>query len=100
MDRGFRVNLGKGRDGVRQALSPEQERTLLDTYPPAEEEAVWKAVNAMAGLFEDCAKAVAERMGFARNGREAANGLAFVHHLRALPRDARDMDPPDVSRHS
>lgn len=100
MDRGFQVNLGKGRDGVREALSPEQMRTLLTTHPPAEEEAIWKAVDAMAKLFESCAMAVSERMGFVLNAREAANGLAFVRHVRALPRDAQDMDPIHVPHHS
>jgi aminoglycoside 6-adenylyltransferase len=82
----FSVNFGTaGKNLERLADSPAYEK-ILATYADAESENIWKAVFLMADIFDESARKIAARFGFAYNTAESTNVRKYLKDVRSLPR--------------
>lgn len=84
---GFQVNPGKMGKYFRRYLTPEDWNRLLATYPTAEEERVWQALETMTGLFRDAAQWVTARAGFEYPQEDDARVSAHLQRVRDMARD-------------
>ena len=87
----FQVSPGKGGKYLQRCLEPELYALLLCTYSDADPEHAWEALLAMTELFRRVAIPVAEHFGYAYPYGDDQRVSAHLHHVRALPRDAREM---------
>jgi aminoglycoside 6-adenylyltransferase len=88
---GFSVSIGKEGKYLVRYLEPELWELLLQTYADADIEHTWDALFAMADLFRRTAVPVGTHFGYAYPHAEDARVTAHLHHVRALPRDAKTM---------
>jgi aminoglycoside 6-adenylyltransferase len=84
----FRVSTGKMSKLLPQLLSPEDRRAFEQTYPDLNEERIWASLFTMADLFRAKAQQVAACLGFEYPTQDDARVMAFLQHVRQLPRDA------------
>ncbi len=91
VETGFAVNPGKLGKYFQKYLEPELWEMLLKTYADGSSEHTWDALFAMGDLFRIAALRVAGHFGFEYNQTEDRNMTAHLRHVRALPRDAREM---------
>ncbi len=87
----FNKNPGKFGKYFEQFLAPEHWKMLLKTYSAADYEQTWQALFAMCDLFRAIAIEVAEHFGFDYPYGDDARVTAHLRHVRALPRDAKEM---------
>lgn len=90
LERGFSCSVGKSGKYLRKYLSEDCYERLLQTYPSAEDEAVWRSVFGMCGLFDETARKVGEELGYVYNEKEAHNSRLYLDCTYALPRDAKE----------
>ncbi len=87
----FNKNPGKFGKYFEQFLAPEHWKMLLKTYAAADYEQTWQALFAMCDLFRAIAIEVAEHFGFDYPYGDDARVTTHLRHVRALPRDAKEM---------
>lgn len=87
----FAKNPGKFGKYFESYLEPELWELLQQTYSDASYEQTWAALFAMTRLFRPLALPVAEHFGFAYPHGDAARVTAHLHHVKALPRTAKEI---------
>jgi aminoglycoside 6-adenylyltransferase len=88
---GFKVNPGKLGKYFQNYLEPELWELLLKTFADASYENTWDALFATCNLFRKVAVPIAEHFGFAYPFDDDRRVTAHLEHIRALPRDAKEM---------
>ena len=88
---GFQFSPGKGGKYLKHSLEPELFALLLQTYSDADPEHAWEALLAMTELFRRVAIPVAEHFGYAYPYGDDQRVSAHLRHVRALPREAKEM---------
>ncbi len=89
VNRDFSCSVGKCGKYLYKYLTKEEYQRLMETYPGAEEEAVWRAVKAMCGLFDETARKVGKGLGYPYNKEEAHNSRLFLDCTYETPRNAK-----------
>ena len=87
----FKASPGKFGKYLEKVLEPELWQLLLKTYADADYDHTWDALLAAADLFHRIAIPVAEHFGFTYPIDVDQRVSAHLRHVRALPRDAREM---------
>ena len=87
----FSRNPGKFGKYLRQYLEPDLWNLLEQTYADAGYDHAWDALFAMGALFRRLALAVADHFGFEYPRGDDARVTAHLQHVRALPKDAREI---------
>ncbi|MFD1886695.1 aminoglycoside 6-adenylyltransferase [Paenibacillus wenxiniae] len=87
----FQITTGKSGKYLPQYLDDSTMARLLATYPHADNEAIWQSVFVMVELFDECARLVAERLGYMYDDGEAQRVCVHLLHVYALPADAIHM---------
>jgi aminoglycoside 6-adenylyltransferase len=87
----FKVSPGKLGKYFEKLMPPEWWQLLLNTYSDASCEHTWDALFAMTDLFRLAAKEVAAHFGYDYLQDEDERVSAHLRHVRALPRDAKEM---------
>lgn len=70
MEHEWKITAGKSGKYLDRYLPRQSMEKLLKTYPPAEENEVWKALEEMADLFSQTAQLVAEGLGYRYRAEE------------------------------
>lgn len=87
----FSVSVGKSGKYMYKWLTKEEWQSYLETYAPGNVEAIWIAVEKMCDLFTDTAIWVGNQLGFSYDYEEGKNSLAYLDHVRMLPKDAKNI---------
>jgi aminoglycoside 6-adenylyltransferase len=87
----FQKSPGKSGKYFENFLEPEIWQKLLMTYADGDYDRTWDALLAMGELFHCIAIPVAEHFGFTYPFEDYERVTAHLRHVRALPRDAREM---------
>ncbi len=87
----FSVSVGKSAKYMYRWLDAEEWNEYLSTYSSANVEECWDAVLRMCDLFDNVARYVGEKLGFAYDDVESANCMSFLKHIRNLPKDATEI---------
>lgn len=90
---GFSANPGKLGKYFEKYLSPPLWNLLLQTYAGGSYEQTWDALFAMGNLFRAVAVPLAEHFGYPYPHEDDRRVSAHLRHVRALPRDAKEMYP-------
>jgi aminoglycoside 6-adenylyltransferase len=93
VETGFLINPGKMGKYFQRYLAPELWERLLKTYSDASYESTWEALFATCDLFRKSAIPVAEHFGFEYPFEDDKRVSAHLEHVRALPRDAKEIYP-------
>lgn len=88
---GFSVSMGSGNKYIPKYLEPQLWEAYQRTWAGADEQSNWDALLAMGGLFRRCAQTVAAHFGYAYPLQDDERVSAHLRHVRALPRDAREI---------
>ncbi|WP_271750901.1 aminoglycoside 6-adenylyltransferase [Cohnella sp. JJ-181] len=80
------VGIGKNAKYLERYLPADRWQALLDTYPRGTEAEIWQALRTMGRLFRETALEVAERLGFAYDGKEDRLVTAYLASVERLPR--------------
>ena len=91
MKTGFSVDPGKCGKHFKEYLEPELWALLEKTYADASYEHTWDALFAAGELFRQTAIQVADHFGFDYPHGDDQRVSAHLRHVRALPRDAKEM---------
>lgn len=70
-------------------VEPRWRRLLASTLPGGDPDQVWDALLSMGRLFRLAAREMASQTGFIYPEAEHRRVMAFLRHIRRLPRDAR-----------
>jgi aminoglycoside 6-adenylyltransferase len=74
-------------------LQEETYRQFLATYSIAEIESIWNSVFEMCDLFQSTAVELSKKQKFVYDFEQAENSLSFLHHVRKLPANAKEIYP-------
>lgn len=102
--RNFSCSVGKCGKYLDRYLTGEEYQRLMETYPRAEGEDIWRSVRAMCDLFHEMAQKVGDGLGYSYNEKEAHNSRLFLDCTYEMPRGAkafsmvRRMRTDDVDR--
>jgi aminoglycoside 6-adenylyltransferase len=88
---GFKKSTGKQGKYLERILEPELWQLLLQTYSDASYDHSWNALFSMGELFRCTAIPVAQHFGFPYPYADDDRVTAHLHHVRILPRDAKEM---------
>lgn len=88
---GFAASVGKSCKYIEGMLEPGMWQRYLATYAPADAAAIWDAVMRMCDLMDEAASIVAGEAGYTYDENEARNSRGYLEHVRALPKDAREV---------
>ncbi|MGL4738782.1 MAG: aminoglycoside 6-adenylyltransferase [Cellulosilyticaceae bacterium] len=75
---GFEITVGKNNKYLQQYVAEAVWERLLETYPIADEQAIWEALEKTCGLFEEMAQQVAKVFGYRYHAEEAAGSKAYI----------------------
>ena len=89
----FCVSVGKSGKYLKNYLSQKDYEMFLSTYPTADIECIWKAVFVMCDLFQNTAISISEKQNFSYDYEMAKNSVGFLHHVKELPADAKEIYP-------
>lgn len=87
----FSLSVGKCGKYLNKYLPKDIWDRYLQTFPKAEVTSAWNSVFILCELFEETALKVAEEFNFNYNKEEAQRCLFFLHHVRTLPKDAKEI---------
>jgi aminoglycoside 6-adenylyltransferase len=90
---GFSASAGKYGKYFQKYLEPHLWERLLQTYASGSYEETWDALFAMGDLFRAVAVPLAEHFGFQYPHADDRRVSAHLRHVRALPKDAKEMYP-------
>lgn len=85
------VSIGKSGKYMYRWLTDGDWEQYLSTWFSCDVREAWEAVLRMCELFDRTAREVGEKLGFTYNAVEAENSLAFLKHVRELPKDAKEV---------
>ncbi len=75
----FSVSFGKAGKYMKDYLPEKKYEEILKSYPGSQIENNWKALFVMIEIFSEFAAAVAEKLGFKYNLRDAKNVRGYLH---------------------
>lgn len=87
----FRVSVGKHGKYLEQYVDKERWQLFLSTFPRPTYEDMWRALLAMAHLFEELAQEVAACFSFDYPHTDAEKVKTYLQHIKALPQEATDI---------
>lgn len=87
----FLCSIGRSGKYLNKYLPKGIWERYLQTYPTADNESVWNSVLIMSELFEEIALEVGKEFGFTYNYEEAQKSMAFVQHIRRLPKNTKEI---------
>lgn len=87
---GFQVSVGKNHKYLQQYVDPEVWTQLVATYPQAEDEQVWQALQQTGDLFRQVALDVATQLHFEYDRVQDQQVSAYLEHIRTLRPQAQD----------
>ena len=88
---GFSLNPGKLGKHFKRHLGPELWAMLEQTYSDANYDRTWDAHDTMCRLFRTAATGVAAHFGYDYPYGDDERVSAHLRHVRALPKDAKEM---------
>lgn len=93
IENNFSVSAGKSCKYFKKYLQEETYRQFLTTYSIAEIESIWNSVFEMCDLFQSTAVELSKKQKFVYDFEQAENSLSFLHHVRKLPANAKEIYP-------
>ena len=93
IENNFSVSAGKSCKYFKKYLPEETYRQFLATYSIAEIESIWNSVFEMCDLFQSTAVELSKKQKFVYDFEQAENSLSFLHHVRKLPANAKEIYP-------
>ncbi|GFI15224.1 aminoglycoside 6-adenylyltransferase [Lachnospiraceae bacterium] len=93
IENNFSVSAGKSCKYFKKYLQEETYRQFLATYSIAEIESIWNSVFEMCDLFQSTAVELSKKQKFVYDFKQAENSLSFLHHVRKLPANAKEIYP-------
>lgn len=93
IENNFSVSAGKSCKYFKKYLQEETYRQFLATYSSAEIESIWNSVFEMCDLFQSTAVELSKKQKFVYDFEQAENSLSFLHHVRKLPANAKEIYP-------
>lgn len=87
----FQISTGKASKYIKEYLSDEIWKRLLQTYINGNIADIWRSVFAMCDLFNDVAFELEKKRGLAYNSEEATASYNFLKHIYELPKDAKEV---------
>ena len=93
IENNFSVSAGKSGKYFKKYLPKETYRQFLATYSIAEIESIWNSVFEMCDLFQSTAVELSKKQKFVYDFEQAENSLSFLHHVRNLPANAKEIYP-------
>ena len=93
IENNFSVSAGKSGKYFKKYLPEETYRQFLATYSIAEIESIWNSVFEMCDLFQSTAVELSKKQKFVYDFEQAENSLSFLHHVRKLPANAKEIYP-------
>lgn len=93
IENNFSVSAGKSCKYFKKYLQEETYRQFLATYSIAEIESIWNSVFEMCDLFQSTAVELSKKQKFVYDFEQAENSLGFLHHVRKLPANAKEIYP-------
>lgn len=93
IENNFSVSAGKSCKYFKKYLQEETYRQFLATYSIAEIESIWNSVFEMCDLFQSTAVELSKKQKFVYDFKQAKNSLSFLHHVRKLPANAKEIYP-------
>jgi aminoglycoside 6-adenylyltransferase len=87
----FSASIGKCAKYLDKYLQGETWNKYLKTYPEATPESIWNSLLIMCELFQETTGIVCARFGYDLNLTEAQHCLAYMKHIRQLPKDATEI---------
>ncbi len=91
MNTKFSRSPGKFGKYLKQYLEPELWEMLKKTYSNSDYETTWEALSTMCNLFRIVALRIAEHFGFKYAYGDDEKVSAHLHHVRLLPKNAKEM---------
>lgn len=86
----FQVSVGKNHKYLQQYVDPEVWTQLVATYPQAEAEQIWQALQQTGDLFRQVALDVATQLHFEYDRVQDQQVSAYLEHIRTLRPQAQD----------
>lgn len=93
IENNFSVSAGKSCKYFKKYLQEETYRQFLATYSIAEIESIWNSVFEMCDLFQSTAVELSKKQKFVYDFEQAENSLSFLHHVKKLPANAKEIYP-------
>ena len=93
IENNFSVSAGKSCKYFKKYLQEETYRQFLATYSIAEIESICNSVFEMCDLFQSTAVELSKKQKFVYDFEQAENSLSFLHHVRKLPANAKEIYP-------
>ena len=93
IENNFSVSAGKSCKYFKKYLQEETYRQFLATYSIAEIESIWNSVFEMCDLVQSTAVELSKKQKFVYDFEQAENSLSFLHHVRKLPANAKEIYP-------
>ena len=93
IENNFSVSAGKSCKYFKKYLQEETYRQFLATYSIGEIESIWNSVFEMCDLFQSTAVELSKKQKFVYDFEQAENSLSFLHHVRKLPANAKEIYP-------
>jgi len=87
----FKKAPGKLGKYLKKQLEPEIWASLEKTYSDANFENIWESLFIMGDLFRRLAKDVASKFGFQYPQQDDDNVSDFIHRIKCLPQDAKEI---------
>lgn len=84
----FTVSVGKSAKYIEKYLEAEEYEQYLKSYPQAQTEKIWAAVEEMCNQFSRISKRLGERFGFAVDQKQEHSSRLFLACTKCLPEDA------------
>ena len=88
VNRNFSCSVGKCGKYLDKYLTNEEYERLMETYPGAETEEIWRSVRAMCDLFHETARKVGDGLGYPYNREEAHNSRLYLDCTYEMPKGA------------
>ena len=85
----FTLSIGKANKYLKSYIKEDWWNRLMQTFNLSNDESAWKALIIACELFMEVAPKVGEALGYKYNIEEASRSLAFIKHIKDLPKDAK-----------
>jgi aminoglycoside 6-adenylyltransferase len=87
----FKKAAGKSGKYIRGNVEPKVWAKLENTYSNANFKNIWESLFVMCSLFRELANSVANHCGFRYHQQEDDNVSEFLHRIKKLPKDAKEI---------
>lgn len=87
----FKVSIGKANKLLKKYVSPDVWTRLMSTFNMSDYSSSWNALITTCTLFSEIAPEVGRLLDYEYNYEEAERSFEFIKHIRALPKDAKNI---------